>query len=150
MIDVTVTDLQSDTGVDCEAAADFVTRVAEALACTADEVSVAFVDEKAIKEYNRTYRGKDTVTDVLSFGLDGVPGADGLHNLGDLVICVARAADQAEKAGHPLWTELRILLLHGFLHLLGRDHPELADGGEESEMEQEEGRLRQMLISENQ
>lgn len=146
MIEVTVTDLQSDHPVDCDATADFVGRVARELDCAADEVSVAFVDQARIREYNRTYRDIDRVTDVLSFGLDGEPAADGIHNLGDLVLCPARAAEQAEQAGHSLWTELRILLLHGFLHLLGRDHPVHDGGGEESEMELEEGRLRKILV----
>jgi probable rRNA maturation factor len=108
-------------------------------------VSVAFVEPERIREYNRTYRGIDRVTDVLSFGLADGPGPDGRTNLGDLVICAARAAEQSKDAGHPLWTELRILLLHGFLHLLGRDHPEDHQAGE-SEMEREEQRLRHALI----
>lgn len=148
MIEVTVTDIQTDQPVDCDAASAFVVRAAEALGCAADEMSVAFVDEVRIRQYNRTYREIDRVTDVLSFGLDGGPGADGRHNLGDLVICPARAVEQAEQAGHSLWTELQILLLHGFLHLLGMDHPEHTGGDGESEMEKEEGRLRTMLIAE--
>ena len=145
MIEVTVSNLQVDHPVDQRAVTDFVALVAKETGCPADEVSVAFVEPERIREYNRTYRGIDRVTDVLSFGLAGGPGPDGRNNLGDLVICAARAAEQAEGAGHPLWTELRVLLLHGFLHLLGRDHPENREA-EESEMEREEQRLRHALI----
>jgi probable rRNA maturation factor len=120
--------------------------VARTLDCPADEVSVAFVNPERIREYNLTYRGTDEVTDVLSFGMDDGPGPDGSVNLGDLVICPSRAAEQAEREGHPLWTELRILLLHGFLHLTGMDHPESA-GDLRSAMELEEERLKKLLIT---
>jgi probable rRNA maturation factor len=145
MIEVTVSDMQSGHQVDQEQTAAFVALLAAELDCTADEVSVALVDEERIRGLNRAYRGIDRVTDVLSFGLDGEPGPDGRVNLGDLVVCPARARQQAERAGHPFWTELRILLLHGFLHLLGRDHPEEGGGGK-SEMEKEEEELRRRLI----
>ncbi len=146
MIDVTVCDLQSTHPVEGDAVSEFVNRVAGALDCPADEVSVAFVDPEGMREYNRTHRGIDRVTDVLSFGLDDGPGPDGMVNLGDLVICPAQAAEQAVREGHSLWTELRILLLHGFLHLTGLDHPEQA-GELRSAMELEEERLRDLLIS---
>jgi len=147
MLEVTVIDQQSDHAVDAGAVSIFVQQAAETLNCTADEMSVALVDEAQIRAYNRTYRDRDQVTDVLSFGLDDVPGPDGRINLGDLVICPARADEQARRVGHSLWTEMQILLLHGLLHLSGMDHPEDADEqGEPSAMEQAEQRLRDELI----
>ncbi len=132
MIEVTVSDLQSGQSVETAPVSGF----------------VALVDEEQIRQYNLDYRGIDRVTDVLSFALDEGPGPDGHINLGDLVVCIARAAEQAQRAGHSLWTELRILLLHGFLHLSGMDHPEANDEqGELCEMEVQEQKLRQQLIT---
>ena len=72
-----------------------------------------------IHTLNRQYRGKDRPTDVLSF-----PLADALQPslLGDVVISVETAARQARRRGHSLREELRTLLIHGILHLLGYDH----------------------------
>jgi probable rRNA maturation factor len=148
MIEVTVIDQQQDRTVDAAAVEIFVQQAVKAIGCQAHEVSVALVDEEQIRAYNRTYRGRDQVTDVLSFGLDNEPDPDGRVNLGDLVICPARADEQAATAGHSLWTEMQILLLHGLLHLSGMDHPEHADDREEgpSDMERAEHRLRGQLI----
>lgn len=146
MIEVTISDQQTDVDLDAGKVCDFVVRAAEVLECRADEVSVAFVDQDKIRSFNNQYRGIDLVTDVLSFALEPTPGPDGSVNLGDLVICPARASEQASQAGHDLWTEIRILILHGFLHLRGMDHPEHADEPVESEMELEERRLRRLLL----
>lgn len=80
-----------------------------------------------MREYNRRYRGKDAPTDVLSFPDDPEPDAEGGRNLGDILVSVETARRQARAAGHPLGREVRILLLHGYLHLLGYDHE--TDGG---------------------
>lgn len=96
------------------------------------EVALALVSDRRIRTLNRVYRGKDAVTDVLSFPA----GEDGPF-LGDVVIASGVAARQAAGAGHPLRTELRVLALHGLLHLLGYDH-ETDDG----EMARVEARLR--------
>jgi probable rRNA maturation factor len=80
------------------------------------DVSVAFVDQAAMRRLNRRYRGKDQATDVLSFPA-GEPGF-----LGDIVIAVGVARRQAAEAGHAFGTEARVLALHGLLHLLGYDH----------------------------
>lgn len=74
-----------------------------------------------MRALNRQFRGKDAVTDVLSFPSD----ARGF--LGDIVIASGVAARQAKDAGHSLQTEIRVLALHGLLHLLGFDHE--ADDG---------------------
>jgi probable rRNA maturation factor len=79
-------------------------------------VTVALVSDARIRALNRRYRGKDRATDVLSF-----PGA-APATLGDIVIAAGVARRQAQAAGHSVQTELRVLALHGLLHLLGYDH----------------------------
>jgi len=87
------------------------------------EVSVALVSDARMRTLNRSYRNKDYATDVLSF-----PAGDSADAfLGDIVIATGVAARQADDAGHALATELRVLALHGLLHLLGYDH-ETDDG----------------------
>lgn len=76
-----------------------------------------------LRRLNREFRGKDYATDVLSF-----PSGDPAGGLGDLAISLARARAQAAEWRHGLETEVRILMLHGVLHLLGMDHE--ADSGE--------------------
>jgi len=87
----------------------------------APEVSLAFVGEQAIRTLNRKFMKKDRPTDVLSFPL-GDTGPDGTFYLGDIVISVPVAARQAREKGHSLDREMRLLAIHGFLHLLGYDH----------------------------
>ena len=96
------------------------------------ELVLAFVDDAAMRELNRRYRGKDRTTDVLSFGQSlrrGARGssaaaslkheADGTLELGDVVISGAQAARQAKRRRWPLKTEVAFLAAHGALHLLG-------------------------------
>lgn len=87
----------------------------------ASEISLAFVTDASIRRLNRMYRRKDKVTDVLSFPV-GMKAPDGKRYLGDIVIAPGRAAKQAKEHGHGLERELGILLIHGFLHLIGYDH----------------------------
>ncbi|MDN5345240.1 MAG: putative rRNA maturation factor [Clostridia bacterium] len=93
------------------------------------EVGLTLVDDAAMQDLNREYRGVDAPTDVLSFALEEAgpgepaytdPGADRL--LGDIVIAVPTASRQAEQYGHSLAREMAFLAVHGFLHLLGYDH----------------------------
>ncbi|MBB5173936.1 rRNA maturation RNase YbeY [Texcoconibacillus texcoconensis] len=92
------------------------------------EVSVSFVDDETIHSLNNEYREKDKPTDVLSFALnegeeETVIGADHVPELlGDIVISVPRAHEQAKEYGHTFSRELGFLAVHGFLHLLGYDH----------------------------
>jgi probable rRNA maturation factor len=79
-------------------------------------VTVAIVSDARVRALNRQYRRKDKATDVLSF-----PSGERGY-LGDVVIAAGVAARQAHEAGHTLATELRVLALHGLLHLLGYDH----------------------------
>ena len=80
------------------------------------DLSVAIVSDRRMRALNRQFRGKDMVTDVLSFP------SDDRGFLGDIVIAAGVAARQAGDAGHSVQTELRVLSLHGLLHLLGYDH----------------------------
>jgi probable rRNA maturation factor len=79
-------------------------------------VTVAVVSDRRVRALNARYRGVDAATDVLSFPA-GEPG-----RLGDVVIALGVARRQARGAGHAVGTELRVLALHGLLHLLGYDH----------------------------
>jgi len=83
-------------------------------------LTIVITTDRRIRRLNRTWRGVDTSTDVLSFPAGEDPGP-GRH-LGDLVISRETAARQARHEGHSLATELRVLALHGLLHLLGYDH----------------------------
>ncbi|WML54097.1 rRNA maturation RNase YbeY [Neobacillus sp. PS3-12] len=93
------------------------------------EVSVTFVTNERIQEINREYRDKDAVTDVISFALEELGegevelvGADIPRILGDIIISIAKAKEQAEEYGHSFVREFGFLAVHGFLHLLGYDH----------------------------
>lgn len=91
------------------------------------EISVTFVNNEQIRELNRQYREKDVSTDVLSFpmGENGVYDenhATGAKILGDIVISMEKAVEQAERFGHSLEREVGYLTAHSMLHLLGYDH----------------------------
>lgn len=134
-------------------------------------VTLALVPDARVRALNRTYRRKDYATDVLSFPADphspprriprtrrAKPSAVDLLSvssvspvvdrfLGDIVIATGVARRQARDAGHHDQTELRILALHGLLHLLGYDHER--DGGRMARVERRlrrEGGLREGLI----
>ena len=129
-------------------------------------VTIVLVSDPRMRALNRTYRGKDYATDVLSFSADRSPGRKGgigrrgrnarkraglplqpappiqpiqpiLPSLGDIVIARGVAKRQARAAGHAELDELRVLALHGLLHLLGYDHE-----GDNGRMRQVERRLR--------
>jgi probable rRNA maturation factor len=101
------------------------------------EVAVTVWNDRRLHELNRTYRGKDRPTDVLSFPYDDEDGP-----LGDVVISVDRAVAQAAERGHDLQRELELLTLHGTLHVCGYDHE--TDSGE---MDRLERRLRRRLVA---
>lgn len=93
------------------------------------EMSVTFVTNETIQALNRDYRQYDRVTDVLSFAMEElgegeveILGLEEPRMLGDIVISLPKAEEQAIEYGHSLQRELGFLALHGFLHLLGYDH----------------------------
>jgi probable rRNA maturation factor len=123
-------------------------RTVDALLAATNErdssISVSFVRDPKIRELNRTFRGKDAPTDVLSFPLvepdDTYAGAERL--LGDIVISVDTARRQAADYDASIEREVQRLLIHGVLHLLGHDHLEPA---ERAAMEAEERRLAEAI-----
>lgn len=91
------------------------------------EVSVSFVNNEQIRQLNNEFRHKDAATDVLSFplGQDGVYDRNletGALQLGDIVISIEKAVEQARIYGHSLQREIGFLTVHSMLHLLGYDH----------------------------
>ena len=109
------------------------------------EVALTFVDNTRIHELNLEYRGIDRPTDVLSFAMNEsgedeldiiyeVEEGEALEDvpdvLGDIIISVTRAQEQAQEYGHSLERELGFLFVHGFLHLLGYDHQDEASEAE--------------------
>lgn len=97
--------------------------------------------DAAVRKLNRQFRGMNKATDVLSFPAEPIPGFKGSEQpAGDLAISVETARKQAAAFAHPLGTELKVLVLHGLLHLAGYDHE--IDGGE---MAKREGTLRAKL-----
>lgn len=117
------------------------------------EVSVRFVNNQQIRELNYTYRNIDRETDVLSFPLGENGEYDvnldtGAKILGDIVISMEKAYEQAELYNHPLQREIGFLTVHSMLHLLGYDHE---NGGlEEVHMrEKEEKVLTQIGLKRN-
>jgi len=101
------------------------------------EITLAFVNNKAIQELNLRFLKRNTPTDVLSFPL-GEKGPDGKYYLGDIIISVPEAHKQATEKNHSLTRELEILTVHGFLHLLGYEHLE--------GMEEEEEKMRALMF----
>jgi probable rRNA maturation factor len=99
-------------------------------------MSLVLGGDTALRRLNARYRGRDRATDVLSF-----PAGGGEAGLGDVLISVPAAERNARRLGRSLGSELQVLALHGFLHLIGYDH-ETDDG----EMDRVEARLRRRLI----
>jgi probable rRNA maturation factor len=119
------------------------------------EVSLLFVDTDAMAKLNEQFLGKSGPTDVLSFPMEEEPGPTGrspdlggtgpgtaaeagtLMLLGDVVICPAVAARNAEEHGVPLDDEIALLVVHGLLHLLGMDHEEDAEAERMEKLERQ-------------
>lgn len=102
------------------------------------EVGISLVTPEEIQELNHQYRGKDQVTDVLSFPIYEEADPEPVQ-LGDIVICLKRAKEQAEEYGHSLERELCFLTAHGMLHLMGYDHME------EEEMEKMQKKEKEIM-----
>ena len=119
------------------------------------ELSLIITDDEAVRELNRRFRGVDAPTDVLAFGSVLGPEDQGYGTkcagaeehfvsapesppyLGDVVISYQRALAQAEELGHAVAEELKLLVIHGVLHLLGYDHQEEAAAQKMRERERE-------------
>lgn len=116
------------------------------------EVSVSFVSNQEIKNLNKAYRQKDSVTDVLSFPLTSEDGTmeinteTGFILLGDIVVSIETAVKQANIYGHSLSREIGFLTVHSMLHLLGYDH-EKSPLDERIMREKEESVLEKLGIS---
>jgi probable rRNA maturation factor len=111
-------------------------RLAQAAVKLRGEVTVLLTTDAGIRSLNRRFRGKNKATDVLSFPVEDASYGEA----GDLAISVETAARQAAEHGHSLGTEMKVLMLHGLLHLSGHDHE--ADSGEMARLE---ARLRARL-----
>ncbi len=141
-MEVIISNLPEDLAVDRECTKIVVAaakKVSTLYDVTESEVSITLTDNDHIHELNRKYRGIDRPTDVLSFAFSEseepeVVEAEG-ETLGDIILSVERAKEQAEEYGHSLRRELAFLTVHGMLHLLGYDHMEEQD---RIEMEEEQ------------
>jgi len=98
------------------------------------EISVMIVSNDEIQKINKAYRSKDYATDVISFAMEElgedeleIIGAEMPRMLGDIIISLEKAEEQAKEYGHSFSRELGFLTIHGFLHLLGYDHIEEED-----------------------
>lgn len=112
---------QRGQSVDVTRLRGFVARLVEAQPASAGGAfTVRLVSDRVIRGLNRRFRGRDTATDVLSFPAEGIAGIPADGELGDVVVSVETAARRAGAAGCA--RELEVLVLHGYLHLLGHDH----------------------------
>ena len=100
-------------------------------------VSVTFTDNEGIRELNREYRNKDSATDVLSFPMYTME-----EELGDIVLSLERAEEQAKEYGHSFQRETAFLTVHSVLHLLGYDHERSEEEEKEMFRRQEEIMIR--------
>jgi probable rRNA maturation factor len=138
---------------------EFLSRARRVLRLPAGGLTVCFVTNSEMARWNSAYRGKKSPTDVLSFPSNELPGnkkghgarhmkrgpqpASPVHGatyLGDIAIAPALALHNASRIGRTLESELRVLIIHGILHLMGYDHE--TDNGE---MERREQRVRRAL-----
>jgi len=105
-----------------------------ALGAAAGTVAILLTDDDTVRDLNARFRGKDRPTNVLSFPAAPMPGAE-LPPLGDIVLAFETCASEAATQGKTLADHLTHLVVHGVLHLLGRDHQ---DDAEAEAMEAEE------------
>ena len=91
------------------------------------DLSIVLTDNKRLHELNLNYLGIDSPTDVLSFPASETDPETGARYMGDILISIPRAQEQADAADHPLESEVQLLVVHGMLHLLGYDHAEPDD-----------------------
>ena len=118
------------------------------------EISVSFRTNESIRKLNLAYREKDSATDVLSFPMytkeeieEVIPEEDDVLMLGDIVLSLERAKEQAEELGHGFLREVAFLTIHSTLHLLGYDH-ELSPEEEERQCTRQREILEDMDLDE--
>jgi len=128
-------------GVESKLLSKIAHRALEVLGLNKAEFSIVLVSDAQIKRLNKLYRNKDKPTDVLSFPIG--EKVNGWLILGDIVISVDTAKKQAQELGYSLEEELKRLLVHGLVHLLGYDH-ELGGEEEKKFFELEEFVLREL------
>ncbi|MBI1908939.1 MAG: rRNA maturation RNase YbeY [Deltaproteobacteria bacterium] len=97
-------------------------RLFEGLGLADCELSIVFVSDRVIQKYHAQYFNDSTPTDVISF-----PSGEQNGFLGDILISLDTAARQARQKKHSTWDEVKLLLVHGILHLLGYDHQKKRD-----------------------
>ena len=102
------------------------------------DLTIVLTDDAQLHELNLQWMGVDAPTDVLSFPSDEIDPETGNPYLGDILISLQRAAQQAEAAGHSVEAETQLLIVHGALHLLGHDH---ADQEDKAKMWQAQGEI---------
>ena len=138
---------QSRVSLNLPATRAYVRRLCRSLELDCRDFNICFVSDREIERLNATYRGKSHATDVLSFPWTGEGWARPRERgalpyqacrefagfLGDIVISAETARRNARMAGHPTAKEIRWLILHGVLHLLGHDHER--DAGEMTALE---------------
>ncbi len=121
-MEVWITNLQNKIAVETDFIRDVVTKALRLQGYREPpDVSVALVDDAYIQVLNREYRGVDQPTDVLAFPMEPDDRTEGEPALGDIVISLERARDQARQFKHPLRREVALLTVHGLLHLLGHE-----------------------------
>ena len=92
------------------------------------ELTIVLSDDTQLRELNKQYLGIDAPTDVLSFpSEEEIDPETDVPYLGDIILSIPRATEQAESAGHRVEEEAQLLVVHGTLHLLGHDHAEPAE-----------------------
>jgi probable rRNA maturation factor len=91
------------------------------------DLTIVLTSDEEIRALNRDFIGNDAPTDVLSFPAGETDPDTGRHYLGDVVISLPRATEQATERGHSLEAESQLLVVHGVLHLLGYDHADAPD-----------------------
>ncbi len=88
------------------------------------DITIVLTDDAQLHELNKEFLGVDAPTDVLSFPASESDPETGTPYLGDILISIPRATEQAQASGHSVEAEVQLLVVHGTLHLLGHDHAE--------------------------
>jgi probable rRNA maturation factor len=119
--------IETNPSLQTELTADIPERAAQAVLAhqsTDGDLTIVLTDDTQLHELNRDYLGIDAPTDVLSFPASETDPETARRYLGDIIISIPRAGEQARAAGHTLEAEVQLLTVHGTLHLLGYNHAE--------------------------